>query len=276
MSNKNTISKSERSMIYVANKLLDCVYRMSLPERRILWMIVKDYELNKSKTLNVHNVISHREYAELYGISPNQACKEISEACRTFVHNNYFIHRPEWDENALDGLDLDILTEDEIKALKGFQTGNFVDHCKYSVGRGVSEVVLARGFIDLMMPVGGKLFTQYRLFNAKSLNHATHVALYELLKRWYVDTDGRGYFKTTPFRLINSLGLPKSYKAYTQMRRGFLTPALAAIEEKTDLTVELEEVREEGGRNKVLELHFIIHKNTKNEKQIQEEINSFT
>ena len=232
---------------------------MTLPEKRVLWYFLKDYKFGKHSTIALDTSISHREYARMYKLSSQQAAIEISKACYSLPDNTYYVPRPEWDGNVLTELDDKIFTTAELSKLKAFRKGNVVDSCDFGIERGVSKVTFAQGFIKHAIPLSN-YFTQYRLYAADSLTVANHIALYEELQRWFDKKNNGGVYITNPTRLINKLGLPQTYEKYPQMRRGFITPALKSINEKTDLIVDLKEYREnpDNPRSKVTRLEFVI------------------
>ena len=251
------VSVKSHSIIYISNKLLDTVFKMTLSEKRVMWFFLKDYKFSDLSTVSLDTQISHSEYAKLYNVSLNQACIEIRKACKSLPNNTYFALRPDWDNNILADFDERIFTREELLGYSAFTTGNVVDVCHFGIKRGVSEIHFTRSFLLHALPVKN-YFTQYRLYQANSLNNANHIALYEEIQRWFSNKDNEGVFITTPTRLINKLMLPTTYEKYPQMRRGFIEPALKNINENTNLNVILKEEREnpESKRSKVQRLFF--------------------
>ncbi|SKA52779.1 RepB family plasmid replication initiator protein [Photobacterium toruni] len=264
MEREITIKKN--SIIYVSNKLLDAIFKMSLSEKRVMWYVLKDYKFNDLSTVSLDGTIKHNVYAKLYNISIQQASKEVRQACLSLPDNSFFVPRPEWDGNILEELDQQIYTKSELNELKAFSKGNVVDVCDYGCRKGESDVYFTRSFLLHAIPVKN-YFTQYRLYEADSLTNANHIALYEELQRWIDTKEGEGIYITTPIRLINKLQLPKTYESYPQMRRGFITPAMSNINENTDLNVNVEEVRADpkNKRSKVIKLYFHYSKKKKSE-----------
>lgn len=255
------------STIFISNKLLAAIFKMSLPERRVLWFVIRDYDPEENKVITVDNQINHREYADLYQISIQQASREIGQACNSLPENAFFIPRPEWENNILEELDQRIFTREELTAYKPFSKGNMVESCDFGIKVGMSQVIFTKTFLALTLPVKNYM-TQYRLYDADCLSNASHIALYEDLKLRYSDALEQGVVSSdgsplcvevTPNYLATKLLLPKSYEQYAQMRRGFIAPALKAINKNTDITVELQEIRvDDSPRAKIVSLHFNI------------------
>ena len=144
-----------------------------------------------------------------------------------------------------------------MNKLAPFQSGNIVDTCSFGIRRNESEIIFTNGFLKLTLPVKDDIFTQYRLLQAKTIPNSLHVALYEEFRRWVK----AGTYIATPTKLINKLQLPHTYSAYSQMRRGFLEPAIKSINEKTDLDIKLREDRlTDNPKSKVVNLVFDIKK----------------
>lgn len=258
---KPVLPERNQSMIYVSNQLLDSIIKMTLSEKRVMWYVLRRYKLSDYKTIPLDFTIKHSKYAEIFNLSKQQAVNEIRKACDTIVDNNYYVPRPEWDGNVLSELDNDIYTKDELKTLKAFTKGNIAERCDFGIRRGESQVIFTRSFLEHAIPIK-KYFTQYRLYEADCLNNANHIALFEELQRYFCQKTNTGLYETNPTRLINKLLLPKTYSKFTQMRRGFLIPAIAAINEKTPLTVSMKEIREEESnpKSKVKRLVFTYRK----------------
>lgn len=247
--------KHANSIIYISNNFLDSIHKFTMPERRVLWYFMRRYKLNDLSTVSVDASIKHGEYAKLFNMSVQQASREISRACKSFTSNVIYRPRPEWKENMQDCFDEKILTTEEIADLLPYETGNIIDTCRFGVRRNESEIIFTNSFLKLILPVSKDIFTQYRLLQAKGLTNALHVALYEEFRRWVT----AGKYVVTPTRLINKLQLPSTYSAFTQMRRGFLEPAIKSINKKTDLDVTVEEIRSsEKSNGKVTNLIFTI------------------
>ena len=186
--------------------------------------------------------VKHSEYAKIYGISTQQAAREIRKACLSLPDNSYFQLRADWDGNVLSELDNKIFTKSELSELTAFKKGNIVQDCSFGIRRGESEITFTKSFIAHALPVKD-YFTQYRLYQADSLTNENHIGLYEELQRWFDIKSNSGLYITTPNRLINKLLLPSTYEKYAQMRRGFIDPALKNINKNTNLHVDLVEER---------------------------------
>lgn len=250
--------KHANSIIYISNNFLDSIHKFSMAERRVLWYFLRTYKFNDLSSISVDVVIKHNEYASLFNIHTQQAGFEIAAACKSLTNNSWYIPRPEWKGNILDCLENKILSKEEMTNLEAFESGNIVDRCKFGVRNNESEVYFTNGFLELILPIKNDIFTQYRLLQAKQITNASHIALYEEFRRWVK----AGSYIVTPTKLINKLQLPHTYSAYSQMRRGFLTPAISAINGKTDLDIELKEERlnPDNKLSKVVTLIFKINK----------------
>lgn len=246
--------KHSNSIIYLKNKFLDSICKLSMPERRVLWYYLRTYKYNDLSTVTIDVIVNHGEYAKLFSLSNAQAAHEIRKACDVLPDNCIYQARPEWKDNILDSLEDKILSAEELKSLAPFQKRNIVDTCSFGIRRGESEIIFTTGFLKLLLPVQNDIFTQYRLLQLKGISHSSYVDLYEELKRWIIT----GSYRTTPIKLINKFGLPETYSSFPQMRRGYLTPALKAINAKTDLNVECVEKRIDPNKpkSKVIGLKF--------------------
>ena len=229
------VVKNSNALIYMTNHFLDAVYSMSLPERRVLWYVLRNYKLGNISKINVDQYINHREYADLYNISVKQASREVHRACDTMAGNGLYIPRPDRDSNALSILDNELLTLKEINELKAFQKIVFAESSDFAINKGESLILFTKSFLKFLIP-NKNYFTQYRLFTAKRIVNPKHITFFDLMKRWVV----KGRYECTPTYLINKLQL--TYPDYSQMKRGFLMPALKKINKESDLYVTFEPI----------------------------------
>jgi hypothetical protein len=255
---KTTDVKHLNSIIYISNNFLDSIHKFSMPERRVLWYLLRSYKFNDLSTVTMDLTINHGEYGKLFNISTSQASHELFTACHSFTDNSLYMPRPDWIGNVLDCLDDQILTSQEVSELAPFKTCNIVEACDFGIRKNESDILFTRSFMKIILPIKDDIFTQYRLLQAKGLTNALHVALYEEFRRWIT----KGVYNSTPTRLINKLQLPATYSSFSQMRRGFLEPALKLINERTDLQIKCVEERLEpdSPRSKVIGLAFNISK----------------
>ncbi len=233
--------RGKNAMIYLKRQMLDSIFKISMPERRVLWYLLKGYKHNDLSTIQLDATINHREYAALFEITNNQASIEIRKACDAFPDNVIFIPKPEWLGNIISDLDEQILSREELEALSPFAKVNFAETSAFGIRKGESEIIFTRTFLSLLLPVKGDYFTQYRLLAINKAVNSTFVDFYEILRTFL----NLGEYDITPNRLINKLLLPATYSSFTQLRRGFLVPAIKKINKITDLIVEVKEFREE-------------------------------
>lgn len=116
-------------------------------------------------------------------------------------------------------------------------------------------------FSDAVMPYLTQLekqFTRVVVKNVSSLSSAYSIRIYELLQRFR--STGERYITVEDFR--SALGLDGKYSDFKMLNRDLLKPAIAELNEKSDLSVEVELVKR--GR-KVTSLRFRI----KDDRQIR-------
>lgn len=116
-------------------------------------------------------------------------------------------------------------------------------------------------FSDAVMPYLTQLkgqFTRVVVKNVSSLSSTHSIRIYELLQQFR--STGERYITVEDFR--SALGLDDKYSDFKMLNRDLLKPSLAELNEKSDLSVEVELVKR--GR-KVVSLRFHI----KDDKQIR-------
>lgn len=253
LDNLELANETHQRFVAVSNNLLDTLYKLSLPEQRIMWYVMRNYNIGDD--FEPHCYVYHNEYASLFSMSASQAALEVSRACIRLTNNSVFVPQPQNDQNIDTTLAKKIFSKEEMAELKPFRIVNFVESCDYGIAHNTSRVILTNSMLRLLIPLK-EYFTKVHIYDVKHLSNANHVGLYQRLKRWI----NKGKYVTSPTRLANDMLLPKTYEAYSQMRRGFLTPAIEKINERTDINIHMDEIREDDNdpRSKVVELKFTI------------------
>lgn len=193
------------------NALINAAYTLTLQEQRLL--LLASAKAGGEKIALQGLKLQALEYAESFNVSSGAAYKALKEAADSLFERRVTFH------------------EGEKKTLS-----RWVSHVTYE--EGCIEIAFAPKVQPLLCELKNK-FTMYALERVADLSSVHAVRLYELLIAW------RSTCKTPVFELADfrqRLGIEAAeYPRMTDFKRRVLDPALAQINEHTDINVSYEQ-----------------------------------
>ncbi|MCM3759149.1 replication initiation protein [Sporosarcina aquimarina] len=133
----------------------------------------------------------------------------------------------------------------------GWILANWISSAEYKEGEGVIELSFSPKLKPYMLQLKNQ-FTSYRLSNILNLNSTYSIRLYELMKKW----QHLGKWGCSVEDLRGKLGVgEKIYPRYANLKARVLAPAIAEVNEKTDLFIRFNEIK--NGRS-VERIEFIV------------------
>lgn len=187
------------------NALVAASYNLTLGEQRLILLAIAA----AGHELDARHVVTAEQYADCYKLTAQGAYRALREASLQLFERRYTVR-----------------TDDKTKLRRWVSGVDYVE--------GAGQVVLH--FAPDVLEYLGELknrFTVYALEQVASLTSAHAVRLYELLISW------RSVGKTPVFELAafrEQLGiLPDEYPRMTNFKQRVLDPALAQINEHTDI-----------------------------------------
>lgn len=121
----------------------------------------------------------------------------------------------------------------------GWILANWISSAEYKEGEGVIELSFSPKLKPYMLQLKNQ-FTSYRLSNVLNLNSTYSIRLYELMKKW----QHLGKWRCSVEDLRGKLGVgEKRYPRYANLKARVLVPAIAEVNEKTDLFIRFNEIK---------------------------------
>ena len=121
----------------------------------------------------------------------------------------------------------------------GWVFANWVSSAEYKAGEGVISLSFSPKLKPYMLQLKDQ-FTSYRLSNILNLKSTYSIRLYELMKQW----QHLGRWECLIDDLKIRLGaIAKSHSVYGNFKSKALLPALTEVNEKTDLHIEIKEIK---------------------------------
>ena len=216
--------KGNNQSVTQDNALIQAAYSLSLSEKRVLLL-----GMSKINPLEMPNrnspfefTITAKEYQQIYNVK--KPYRDMLAAAR-----------------GLKRAQVEIAPNHEI---------SWTDECQYLEGEASIRIVFGW---KASLYLAGMLdnFTSIPLLQVSRITRQSSIRIYMMLMQ----------FKSTGFMVIgvdklkSALKMENSYKRYTDFKKVVLNPAIIDINEKTDLSVSVKEIKE--GR-KVSRLEFSI------------------
>lgn len=182
--------------------------------------------------------ISIKEFSEMLGLKGHAKYEEIKEVALHLQEKTIFI--PDED---------------------GFITTNWVASQRYKEGEGVLKLSFSPYLKPYLLQLKTQ-FTSYKLSNILSLGSGYSIRLYELMKKW----QHLGQWEYPVEELKLKFGIEEGmYSRYTHFKNRVLKKAVEEVNEKTDLHIRFNEIKQ--GR-KVEKISFTIQHSVEKEIQI--------
>ena len=215
---KKKLRKERNSLVVKHNELLrNTRYELSTTEQKILIYLVSKIDKNDKELRKVK--FNLQEYCEIAGIQTGgESYIRLKETIRDLSNKSWWIQIDEDHERLFRW----IYGEPEIEKRGG-----------------VVELELSPTLEPYLIGLQAN-FTKYELINVLTLRSSNSIRLYELFKsylwqhHWVVTVED--------FRRL--LNIENKYKAFKDLNRQVIKPALEEINKYTDLVVKVDPVRE--------------------------------
>jgi plasmid replication initiation protein len=196
------------------NSLIEASYRLTLDEQRLILACIAQIDSRQALPEKNRFEVTVGEFVDLFGVDPSNAYAQMREATerlaeRWIIINGDKAHQARW-----------------------------LYEKKYAHGEGY----VAIGFSPTVAPYLSVLhrdFTTYKLGQVAAFKSAHSIRLYELLIRF----DDSGIRLITVDQLKDRLDLANQYPQFSKLKQWVIDPAVAEINEKSDLNVDWRPIR---------------------------------
>lgn len=231
--------EDEMGLVVKTNRLNTVIQSLSLAEIRLIQVgIIDGREKNQGLSADKPLRIESSRYAEAFDVTRQTAYEVMLSAEKTLFERQFsFI-----DEY-----------NDKVKT-------RWISQAKYIKGQGAIEIIFTPAVVKEITRIDGKeeFFTQYLLRQTASLNSVYSVRLYELITQWRT-AKNTPMFDLEIFRGQLGLGVD-DYKKMNDFKKRVLDLAVSEINNKTDLKVKYENVKQ--GR-KIIGFKFTVNEKPK-------------
>ena len=231
--------ENKMGLVVKTNRLNTVIQSLSLAEIRLIQVgIIDSRDKNQGLSSDKPLRIESSRYAEAFGVTRQTAYEVMLSAEKTLFERQFsFI-----DEY-----------NDKVKT-------RWISQAKYIKGKGAIEIIFTPAVVKEITRIDGKedFFTQYLLRQTATLNSVYSVRLYELIAQWR-SAKNTPVFELEIFRGQLGLGVT-DYKKMNDFKKRVLDLAVNEINDKTDLKVEYENVKE--GR-KIIGFKFTVREKPK-------------
>ncbi|KLU16125.1 MULTISPECIES: replication initiation protein [Xenorhabdus] len=211
---------------YKSNALIEASYKLTLQEQRVLLVCIGKLNPKDEIPKKTFKLTANEFYLAFPDMGRKHSERHLKEAVERL-----------WDRTII------INWKDKKEEIRWIQR-----KAKYFDGEGRMEI----SFSDYIMPYLTQLthqFTAISVKNVSSLKRTYSIRIYELLMQF--KKTGERLIKLDDFRAM--LGIDDKYKTFKSLNQLVLIPALKELNEKSDLMVLVELVK--NGRT-VVALHF--------------------
>lgn len=216
----------KKELVVKDNALINASYSLNLVEQRlILLAIVELRQLTHDMALdyvafNKPMRITAESYVKTFGVSPNTAYETLKDACKTLFARQFSYQEP------------------REKGRIANKTTRWVSDIAYIDNSATVEFTFAPAVLPLILYLE-KHLTSYELKQVSCLTSGYAIRLYELLIAW------RSVGKTPEIKIEEfrqKMGvLNTEHPRIDNLKRRVIEPAIAQINEHTDITAEYEQ-----------------------------------
>lgn len=207
-----------------SHRLNMAIQNLSTTEIRLIQLAIIDArECKNGFTSDTSLKLDATRYAEVFNVSRQCAYEALRDAEATLFERRFTF--------------LDEIDGDTIKT-------RWISQAKYKKGLGSIEIMFSPAVVKEITRLGfdGGLFTQYSLEQTAMLKSIYSIRLYELLNQWK-NAKKTPAFELGIFRGQMGLGV-NDYNRMSDFKRRVLDLAVQEINEKTDLKVSYEQIKD--------------------------------
>jgi len=229
------MAKPKTNLVVKSNYLVEASYKLSLNAQRLtLFAISKLRSRAPMKGQKVQR-IEALEFAKMFGINPKNAYSTLKTACD-------------------DLYEADIKTYDH----KGMDRFRWCERVRFE-NAGYIDLYFTDSIAPYLTKIYGE-FTKYELSSLSDVKSVYSIRLFELLKKHKYKHDknsGERWITIEDFKKWFEVG--DKYPRYYDLKRRVIMPAIKELEEKANLTISWEEIRE---KRQVVKLEFMYEENS--------------
>lgn len=220
---------SEDYIVVQENRMIMAKYDMSLLEQKIFLILVST--IKKEDTIFKETSFRVKDLADLMGVSPENLYRDLKKICSSLADKKIEVEKD-------DG---------------GWLIAPIMKYAEYHKNKGVVSLCLNDKLEPYFLQLE-EFFTQYGLYNVLRLNGKYSIRMYQLSKSNLYKKE----FIMSLDEIRENLKLTaKSYEQYKFINSKILAPSKEEINEKTDITIEFDTIKE--GRN-VKAVKFSVNK----------------
>jgi len=205
----------KQTIVVKSNKLIEASYRLDLIEQRIiLYAIVEARETQKGLTDDFVTLEAKR-FAAMFGMEGGAVYGQLKAAMDT-LFNRFIVARDIHPESG----------KERVSKIRWISTASYID------GAGAVQLRFATDILPYITRLETE-FTSYRLEKIGRMSSVHAVRLYELLVQYL----SIGKREIEIVWLKETLGIADAYSRIESLKRSVLEPALAQINEHSDIRV---------------------------------------
>lgn len=220
-------------IIRKAHPIVEAGYKLTIAEQRIILLSLAQLDNRNIEQANV--ILYAKDYAVHFGISEKLAYSELERASKRLYDRSIILKG-----------------EDETTEFRWIES-----RTRYHKGEGRISFEFSRRVMPYLFELDKRLgFTQYELLSVSGFKSAYSIRLYELAVKML----GMQNQQVAIDELRRILQLDDKYQEFKRLKRDVINLACNEINEKSDLLVNIEPVKQ--GR-KIIALRFQIAKKVK-------------
>ena len=209
------MSSLKQTIVVKSNKLIEASYRLDLIEQRIiLYAIVEARETQKGLTEDFVTIEAKR-FAQAFNMDESNVYGQLKEAMKT-LFNRFIVSHDIHPESG----------KERTSMIRWISTASYID------GAGAVQLRFATDMLPYITRLETE-FTSYRLEKIGRMTSVHAVRMYELLVQYL----GIGKREIEIVWLKETLGIADEYPRMDNFKRRVLEPALAQINEHSDIRV---------------------------------------
>lgn len=234
----------EENWVVKANKLIEAKGRLGMVEQKLFASLISEIKA-EDKDFKQY-ILEIKDIAEFMKLSSKAVYDQIKTAARNLRNKEIVI------ENV------------DERGKKSFLVTSLLSSARYKEGEGYLEVYIDPNLKPYLLAINGKntYFTKYMIKNILKLNSSYSIRIYELLKQY--EKIGKREFNTNELKELLGAN-EKSYNRFDNFERRVLKVAKVEINEKTDIWIDYEKIKE--GR-RIGKIKFIIEGKIDKEKAL--------
>lgn len=240
------IDFKENNYVVKANKFIEAKGRLGTLEQKLLATLISEIQI-QDENFKEYN-LDMKDVGEFIGLNTNAVYKRLKETAINLKSKSISLEEI-----------------DPITKKRTFLEMNLIASAKHTEGTGILTITIAPDLKPYLLAINGKQtpFTKYLISNILKLNNSYSIRLYEILKQ--CEKMKNREIKIDELKEILGVDSP-SYDRFDNFERKVLKVAKSEINEKTDIWIDYEKIKE--GR-KITKIQFKI--DTKYSKEILEQ-----